>query len=452
MVREPGPVMGSHNGAGTEPLDTSYLDPFIESLGAQALEQIQLKRLQLMLGPVLRSNTFYRRKLREAGVSRPDDIRSIQDLRRLPFTTKSELSADQGMNPPYGTNLTFPRDHYTHIHQTSGTTGEPLRWLDTDDSWRWWARCWATVFRAAGVTARDRIFFAFSFGPFIGFWSGYEGAQYLGALAVPGGGMSSYQRLKAILANDISVVVCTPTYALHLAEVAEQEGIDLPASGVNVTIHAGEPGASLAATKDQIESAWGARCYDHAGATEVGAWGFECLAQSGIHLNQGEFIHEVIDPGTGEPAEEGELVMTNLGRSGMPAIRYRTGDHVRLDRGTCDCGRSFTRLAGGVIGRVDDVLIVRGINVFPSAIENIVRRFQEVGEFAVDVTRRGELDDLVVRVEVREGDPDAVAAAVAKEFRAGIGLRMDVEAVPFGTLPRFDLKARRLTDHRHAVV
>lgn len=451
MVREPVPVSGSDEGVGTDRVDTSYLDPFIEGLGAQALEQIQLKRLQLMLDPVLRSNGFYRRKFREVGLTRAQDIRSLEDLRRLPFTTKTELSTDQAANGPYGTNLTFPRERYTHIHQTSGTTGEPLRWLDTDESWRWWARCWATVFRAAGVTARDRIFFAFSFGPFIGFWSGYEGAQYVGALAVPGGGMSSYQRLKAILANDISVVVCTPTYALHLAEVAEQEGIDLAASGVNVTIHAGEPGASLTATKDQIEAAWGARCYDHAGATEVGAWGFECLAQNGVHLNEGEFIHEVIDPVTGEPADEGELIMTNLGRAGMPVIRYRTGDHVRIERGACACGRTYSRLAGGVIGRVDDVLIVRGINVFPSAIENIVRRFQEVGEFAVDVVRRGELDDLAVKVEVRSGEPAAVAAAVAKEFRAGIGLRIDVEAVPFGTLPRFDLKARRLTDHRRTV-
>jgi phenylacetate-CoA ligase len=391
---------------------------------------------------------FYRKKLREAGLARADDLRTYEDLRRLPFTTKREISGDQAATPPYGTNLTFPRERYTRIHQTSGTTGEPLRWLDTEESWNWWARCWAAVYKAAGVTDRDRIFFAFSFGPFIGFWSGYQGAQHIGALAVPGGGMSSYQRAKAILDHDISVLVCTPSYALHLIEVAEQEGIKLTDSNVNITIQAGEPGASVPGTKERIENAWGARCYDHAGATEVGAWGFECQAQAGIHVNEGEFICEVIDPDTGAPAEEGELVMTNLGRTGMPIIRYRTGDRVKAHPTACECGRTYLRLDGGVIGRIDDVVIVRGVNVFPSAVENIVRRFPEVGEFAVDVHRRKELDEMEIRVEVRSGSPEQLAAAVAQELRAGIGIRAKVEPVPFGTLPRFDLKARRFTDHR----
>lgn len=192
--------------------------------------------------------------------------------------------------------------------------------------------------------------------------------------------MSSSQRATALLDLDISVLICTPTYALHLAETAEAERIDIKGSNVRVTIHAGEPGASVPVTRKRIESAWGARCYDHAGATEIGAWGFECQAQSGVHVNEGEFISEVIDPATGEPADEGELVLTNLGRIGMPVIRYRTGDRVRIDRDVCECGRTFVRCVGGIIGRIDDVLIVRGINVFPSAIENIVRRFPEIGE------------------------------------------------------------------------
>ncbi len=429
-------------------MNTSYLDPFLETLGREALRQVQLKKLQLMLAPLLAGNAFYRSKLRAAGLARGEDLRTLDDLRRLPFTTKRELSADQAATPPYGTNLTFPRERYTRIHQTSGTTGEPLRWLDTEESWNWWARCWATVYKAAGVTDRDRIFFAFSFGPFIGFWSAYQGAQHIGALAVPGGGMSSYQRAKAILDHDISVLVCTPSYALHLVEVAEQEGIKLTDSSVNITIQAGEPGASVPGTKERIETAWGARCYDHAGATEVGAWGFECQTQAGIHVNDGEVICEVIDPATGEPDGEGELVMTNLGRTGMPVIRYRTGDRVKVHATPCECGRTYLRLDGGVIGRIDDVVIVRGVNVFPSAVENIVRRFPEIGEFAVDVHRRKELDEMEIRVEVRAGSAEQLAAAVAQELRAGIGIRAKVEPVPFGTLPRFDAKARRFTDHR----
>jgi phenylacetate-CoA ligase len=248
------------------------------------------------------------------------------------------------------------------------------------------------------------------------------------------------------------VLVCTPTYALHLAEVAEQEGLDIRNSSVRVTIHAGEAGASIPATKAKIQESWGARCHDHAGATEVGAWGFECSAQNGLHINEGEFIAEIIDPSTGRSATEGELVLTNLGRVGMPVIRYRTGDRVRLAPGECACGRTFLRLEHGVIGRVDDVIIIRGVNVFPSAIENIVRRFEQVGEFAVDIVRQNEMDDLQIRFESRGGDADEIARAIEKEFRAGVGIRIKVTAVPMGTLPRFDLKARRVHDHRGVAV
>lgn len=431
-------------------MDFSYFDPFMETLAREALSAIQLKRLQLQLGQILSSNPFYTRKLGEAGVQRAQDIRTLEDYQRLPFTTKQELSVDQVTHPPYGTDLTFPRREYIRVHQTSGTTGEPLRWLDTAESWQWWGRCWATVYQAAGVTALDRIFFAFSFGPFIGFWSAHEGAKLVGALAIPGGGMSSPQRARAVLVNDVSVLVCTPTYALHLAEVAEMEGIDIRNSNVRITIHAGEPGAGIPSTRQRIEQAWGARCYDHAGATEVGAWGFECEAQSGLHLNEGEFICEVIDPLSGRPATEGELVITNLGRVGSPLIRYRTGDRVNLIEDVCACGRTFRRLEGGVIGRIDDVIIVRGVNVFPSAVENIVRLVPQVGEFAVTVYREHELDEMEIRVEVTQGEPEAVAAAVAKEIRNGLNLRAHVKPMPHGTLPRFDLKARRFSDLRGA--
>ncbi|HKX74170.1 MAG TPA: phenylacetate--CoA ligase family protein, partial [Acidimicrobiia bacterium] len=252
-------------------MNLNDLGSFTETLGRAALTEIQLRRLQLGLGAILEGNRFYNRKLGDAGLKRPSQLQSMAALAELPFTTKQELAADQLANRPYGTNLTYPLENYTKIHQTSGTTGEPLRCLDTDESWRWWTECWASVYRAAGVTDRDRIFFAFSFGPFIGFWSGYDGARLIGALTFPGGGMSSVQRARAIAVNDISVLVCTPTYALHLAEVAEQEGVDLANSNVRVTIHAGEPGASIPSTKARIEKAWGARCYDHVGATEVGA-------------------------------------------------------------------------------------------------------------------------------------------------------------------------------------
>lgn len=270
----------------------------------------------------------------------------------------------------------------------------------------------------------------------------------MGAMSISGGSMSSIQRLQAIQDHRITVLICTPTYALHLAEVAEAEGIDIASGSVQTTIHAGEPGAGLPATRRRIEQAWGARCYDHAGATEVGAWGFECAFRDGMHINESEFICEVIDPDTGEQAREGELVLTNLGRAGMPVIRYRTGDRVKLHAGICDCGSSFSRLEGGVIGRIDDALIIRGVNFYPSAIENIVRGFPEVTEFAVDIYRQREMDDMKIRIELNGGEPGTISDAIGREVRHILGIRASVQTVPHNTLPRFELKARRFTDHR----
>ncbi len=412
------------------------------------LVESQVRRLRDMLVPVLRDNAFYREKLTDAGLSGAGDVRTLDDYRRLPFTTKAELSADQDAHPPYGSNLTYRLRDYVRVHQTSGTTGRPLRWLDTRQSWDWFAGCWRRVFDGAGVTPDDRLFFAFSFGPFIGFWTAHEAARLIGALAVTGGSMSSVQRLQAMDEHRATVLICTPTYALHLAEVAETEGIDIANSSIRATIHAGEPGAGLPATRRRIEDAWGARCYDHAGATEVGAWGYECRERNGMLVNETEFICEVIDPDSGEQADEGELVLTNLGRVGMPVIRYRTGDRVKRAKGACPCGSGFLRLENGVIGRIDGGIIIRGIVIYPSAVENVVRTFPEVTEFAVDVYRRRSLDEVEIRLEVRGESPDSVAGAVEREARRKLGFRVGVRAVDMNTLPRFELKARRFTDHR----
>jgi phenylacetate-CoA ligase len=246
-----------------------------------------------------------------------------------------------------------------------------------------------------------------------------------------------------------TVLVCTPSYALHLAEVAKERGVDLGKFPIRITIHAGEAGAGIPATRRRIEASWSARCYDHAGMTEVGAYGFECVAQAGIHINESEFIAEVIDPTTGQPAHEGELVLTNLGRRGSPLFRYKTGDRVQLAPEPCSCGRSFVRLAGGILGRVDDMLIIRGVNVFPSALEGIVREFEVVDEFQIEVFTRKEMNEVRLLLEVdgsRHG-PSAggeTVKAVVERVRREIGIRIDAEAVPAGHLPRYELKAKRL--------
>ena len=402
-----------------------------------------------MLVPVLKTNAFYRQKFAEAGITHPNDVQTFADYQRLPFTTKAELSADQGVHPPYGTNLTFPLEKYICLHQTSGTTGKPIRWLDTAESWDWWGKCWRDIYREAGVTAADRLMIAFTFGPFIGFWSAHHGARQLSALTIPNGGLSSEQRLRAMLYNDVTVLVCTPTYALRLAAAAAENGIDLArSSNVRVTIHAGEPGASLPATKQRIETCWGARAFDHAGATEVGAWGIMCRLQAGVHLNEDEFICEVIDTETAKPTDAGELVITNLGRVGMPVIRYRTGDYVKLKSAPCQCGAEQRVLEGGVMGRIDSLLIVRGMNIYPAAIENIVFQFPDVAEFSVQVYRDRMQDELEIQVESTNPSPEQTAAAVAAKIQNVLGFRAIVKSVQVGTFPRTAGKANRFSDCR----
>jgi len=416
-------------------------DRGLETQAPDALREHQWRRFQAMARELLGSNAFVRAKWRAAGLAAVDDLRGWDDFGRLPFTWKREFVEDQAAHPPFGTNLTYPLERYVRVHQTSGTSAEPIRWLETQASWDWWTRCWAFVLRAAGVTPADRVFFPFSFGLFVGFWAGFEGARALGALAISGGGQDSLARLASMDALGATVLVCTPSYALHLAALARERGIDPSAGRVRITVHAGEPGAGIPAVRARIEAQWGARAFDHAGMTEVGAYGYECAEQAGLHVNESEFVAEVVEPATGAPAREGELVLTNLGRLGAPAIRYRTGDRVRVADAPCACGRTFLRLEGGILGRLDDMLIVRGVNVFPAAVEGIVRRFPDVDEFQIEVFRAGELDE--VRVLLEAGDP-ATVRSVQEALHVGLGLRLEVRSVPLRSLPRHELKARRV--------
>jgi phenylacetate-CoA ligase len=399
------------------------------------LRDLHLRKLRAGLAEVLAANTFWRDRLQ--------DVRGWDDFERLPLTTKATLLADQATHPPFGTNLTYPLERFVRLHQTSGSSGgQPLRWLDTAESWEWWLRIWADhVYRVAGVKAGDRVFLAFSFGPFIGFWSAFGGAERLGALCISGGAMTSEQRLRSMLDVGATVLLSTPTYALRLANVANQLAIDLRESGVRVTIHAGEPGASIPATRAAIEEAYGATCFDHTGMTELGPTGFSCSQRDGIHLIESEFIFEVLDA-DGHPSVEGELVATNLGRWGMPLIRYRTGDRVRVSREQCSCGSPFVKLLGGIQGRVDDMFTVRGVNLFPSQVEDIVRRYPEVVEFVIERRRERHMDEVSLLIEA-VGDEFSTDRLEA-DLRQALGVRLDCRVVERGTLPRSELKAKRI--------
>ncbi len=426
----------------------AFFVPAEERLDRAGLIHLQTGRLRGLLDMISGADTFWGDRL-PTGQSIPGEGDVTALLQCIPLTSRGDLEADQTAHPPFGTLPTFDLSRYSRFHQTSGSSGAPLRWLDTAEDWAWWKKCWSIVYRGAGLRADDRLVFPFSFGPFIGFWAAFEAAASLGNLCLPAGGMTTSGRLAYLLENGVTMVCCTPTYALRMAEVATGEGLDLAGSAVRMLVLAGEPGGSVPGIRSRIESAWGARVIDHAGMTEVGAWGFECEENpGGLHVIESEFVPEVIDPETCESVEDGqagELVLTSLGRVGMPVIRYRTGDQVTLTRGVCPCGRSFARVEGGVAGRVDQMLFVRGNNVFPSAIESIVREHNGVAEFRMVVDRRGTMSELTIELEPADGvDGDLLADGVACSVRDRLHFRPAVRTVERGLLPRFEMKSKRV--------
>lgn len=422
-----------------------------ENQNREVLEARQLQRLQHLLQEVSTSNPFWVKKWKSAEIS-VQSIQSLSDLQKLPVTTKKELVEDHLALLPYGSNLTYPVEKYTRMHQTSGTTGSPMRWLDTKASWDWFGECWAQIYRMVGLYPEDRLFFPFSFGPFVGFWAAFEGAARLENFCLAGGGMGSEARLQMILDNRITVVCCTPTYALRLAEVAEAENINLAASRVRALIVAGEPGGNIEATKLRIGQAWGARVFDHWGMTEIGALGIEPLENpGGLNILETECIAEIVDPHTLQPVkkgEQGELLITNLGRIGSPLIRYRTGDLVCEDTTPCPSGRSLLRLKGGILGRADDMVIIRGNNVFPSSLEAILRTFDQVAEYRIEVHTIRSMQHMNIELEPIEAisteeQQKQVVSEVSNAIKDRLNFHAEVSMVAHGALPRFELKGRR---------
>ncbi|MEM6259813.1 MAG: AMP-binding protein [Planctomycetota bacterium] len=399
--------------------------------------------LRDLLPTVSQGNAFYQPILESAGLTNPETVSIEQFIQEMPLTTKQHLVEDQLAHPPYGSNHSFPLDHYTRFCQTSGTTGRPLRIIDTPESWQSMLDVWQIVFEQAGCTTGDRVLFAFSFGPFLGFWTAYEAAAQMGLMCLPAGGMSTSARLTMIHDNHVNTICCTPTYALHLAEVAKEEGIDLTVSSVTRLIVAGEPGGSLPAVRGRIESAWGARLYDHHGMTEIGPVTYQDNDVPGcLRIADGYFLVEVIDPQTTEPVEpgnEGELILTTLKRTACPLLRYRTGDLVKQDPD------DPMRLVGGILGRIDDMRLIRGVNVYPSAIDAVVRRFEEVSEYEVLIEAGGAMHELSVRIEPGAAcsDVPALCRQVAEALRDALSLRVPVSSVAQGSLPAFEMKAKR---------
>ncbi len=406
-----------------------------------SLSSAQWALLQPVLTRAIATGGFQSARLglrsEEAGdvVKTPDLF--LQNMSR---TTKGELEADRDVHPPYGSNHTEALGCYTRFCQTSGTTARPLAVWDTEESWSWLLDNWMRGYALAGVQPGMVAFFAFSFGPFLGFWTAFEAGLRLGLRCIPGGGLGTVARLNVIVEHGVEVLCCTPTYALHLAGVAREQGLDLSRGRVRKILVAGEPGGSLHAVRKQLEEAWpGAEVIDHYGMTEVGPVAFAASGEPGsLRVLEDRYFAEVLDAG-GAPVPEGEvgqLVLTPLGRSSWPLFRYCSGDLVRARRGA-----DGLRLAGGILGRADDMLIVRGVNVYPGAVEDVVRMFAEIVEYRVSVFSKGGLTEVAVEVEA----PGAKGAAPALEaaFERAFALRIPVREVAAGSLPRFELKARR---------
>ncbi len=413
----------------------------LESLAAEGLAHYQVGRLNQLLDAILPENKFYAEKL--AGIKRP--VKSLAEMLDWPFTYKEGL-VSKLPNGELANNLTFSLEHYSRFHQTSGTRGRPMVVLDTRDDWRWFHTCWDYILDAAEILPSDRVLLAFSFGPFIGFWGGYDAFTSRGCLVVSGGGMSSLARLELARASRATVICCTPSYALHLAQVGAEHQINVASLGVRTIIVAGEAGGSIPSVRQRISEAWGAEISDHAGATEVGPWGYGDLRGGGLYVLESEFIAEFRSVETGQPATDGELseiILTSLGRIGSPVIRYRTGDLVRPTWHREGHNR-FVFLPGGVLGRVDDMLIIRGVNVFPSSIDQILRSFPEIVEYRITAFKQAEMDQLRIEIEDRLSQP----ARVAEELKLRLSLTIEVEDVPLGSLPRFEGKGKRFVDQR----
>ena len=436
--------------------ESPYWNPRHETMPREDLEALQVRKLRNLVDWADTAVPWQSKRLRDAGVT-ADSIQSLDELRRIPFLTREEWMQGQVEHPPYGPILAAEPERAIRYHMTSGTTGKtPIRVLDSMKDWEWIAEMWCYGLWGFGVRPADTLFVAFGYSKFIGFWGLHYAGEKLGCLVLPGGAMTTDQRVKEIVEMGATVVASTPTYALRMAQEARSLGIDLAGSNVERLILSGEPAGSIPATKALIEEQWGAKAGDTAGMTELGTiMIFECEHQpGGTHIIEDHYIEEVIDPVTDEPVpygEMGERVVTSFGRGFIPVLRYRTRDFVvRVPGSNCPCGRTFDVYEGGIRGRVDDMKLVRGTNVYPRAVEAIVRQFPEVDEFQLHLyTAEGIRDEIEVLIEVPEGDADAVCATVAKELAgAHESLRFGVRSVELGSLPRFELKAKRLNDER----
>ncbi|MGB9299843.1 MAG: phenylacetate--CoA ligase family protein [Anaerolineae bacterium] len=436
----------------------AYWNPITETLPRDKLMELQFRKFQKIVGWAYEHSKFHRQLYQDARLE-PGDIKTWDDIRKVPKVEKSMMRDIQRKEPfPYGDMLCVPLERVTEFHQTSGTTGQPVYQADTWQDWEWWSEAWSYIMYAQGFRDTDRVFLPFGYNIFVAYWAGHYGGEKMGCEVVPGGVLDTEARILKMQELRTTALMATPTYVLGMADTARGMGID-PAKDLQVKriLCAGEPGASILATKQRMEEAWGAKVHDHVGATEIGAWAYECTAQpGGLHINEALFLTELEDLATGEPITEpgrrGKLIITALDRMAQPCIRFDSKDVTEWADEPCPCGRTFRVIKGGVVGRADDITKVKGVLLAPSAVEEVVRSFPELGdEFEVEVTKKGDIDVITLKVELRpeaEGQRESVEAKLVEQLRLKTNLRYNLEFHDYGTLPRYVLKSKRFKDLR----
>ena len=440
---------------------SEYWNPKNETMPREELRALQHVKLKRLCEWAYAKCEFHRRRWEAAGFH-PDQLRTLDDLRRIPFMTRAEWMDAQAEAPPFGPLLAVPPASAIRYHTTSGTTGRtPLRVLDGAKDWEWIAEMWGYGLWGFGLRPHDIVLFAFSYGTFIGFWGAHYACEKIGCLVLSTGSATTESRVKSLLDMGVTTVCSTPTYALRMWQAAAEMGIDLARhTAVNKVIVSGEPAGSIPAVKRQLETAWGAKVGDTAGMTEIGSiMVFECSRQpGGTHIIEDHFIEETLEYDGDRVVpygERAERVVTSFGRGFIPLIRYRTNDLVvKIPYTSCDCGRTGDLYQGGIQGRWDDMKLVRGTNIYPRAVESIVRECAAVDEFQILLTREGVLDEICILVELKPGREehwDTLSRRLHVDLAdAHEGLRFKVEQAAANVLPRFELKAKRLVDKRPA--
>ena len=439
--------------------ESKYWNPVLETMPQERLRELQFNKFKRIFNWTYQHSRFHRGLYEKAGVS-PDDIRSFADIRHVPKVEKSMMRDIQRKDPfPYGDSLCVPLEEVSEFRQTSGTTGQPVYQADTWQDWEWWSECWAYILWAQGYRSRDRVFIPFGYNIFVAFWAGHYAAEKIGCEVVPGGVLDTQARLMRIDELQATAMMATPTYVLGMAETAKNKlGMDPTGMSIRRITCAGEPGASIPSTKARMERAWNAKVYDHAGATEIGAWSYECEGNPGsMHVNDAFFLVEIEDVETGEivdePGRRGKMIITALDRMAQPCVRFDAKDIIEWDPEPCACGRTFRRIRGGVLGRADDITKVKGVLLSPTAIEEVVRGIAELGdEYQVIVEKAGDIDKITLKVETCQDGPGhtpELERRLRDQLRLKTNLGYNLEFHEYGALPRFEVKARRFKDVRN---